>query len=281
MIVFLNGKFVDESQAMISVFDRGFLYGDGLFEGFRVFNGKLFRWEEHLRRFHRGLNVLQISSPFLDQAIRGFAEELVLRNQMPDALLRLVLTRGAGVRGYSPKGANKATMAMTMHPAPRVERGKPEGWKLIISSYKVPANDPLAQFKNCNKLPQIMARSEADAAGAEEALLLNSSGNIAEGTTSNVFWVRDGSVQTPPLPAGILPGVTRSAVIELCRKQGMPVEEVDAALDDIRNSDGVFLSLTSFGIVEILSIDGQSVKRWPALGNLHSHYCDLLTAESV
>ena len=124
-----------------------------------------------------------------------------------------------------------------------------------------------------------MARSEADAAGAEEALMLNSSGNIAEGTTSNVFWVHEGRIQTPPLPAGILPGVTRSTVIELCRRQRMEVDEIDASPEDTRNFDGAFLSLTSFGIVEVLSIDGQSMKRWPLLGKLHGDYCDLLTAE--
>lgn len=279
MIAFLNGEFVAEALATVSVFDRGFLYGDGLFEAFRVFNAKFFRWQEHLRRFHRGVKVLNIRSPFSDQELLAFAEELVSRNRMPDALLRVTLTRGSGQRGYSPRGADKPTIVMTLHPAPRMEPGKPPMWSLAISTYRLPADEPLAQFKTCNKLPQVMARSEADAAGADEAILLNNLGRLVEGSSSNMFWVDGGLVRTPPLPAGILPGVTRSAVMELCRRHGMQIEERDGSPEDLHRADGVFLSLTSFGITEGMRLDGATLKRWPLLGKLHADYCNLLESE--
>jgi branched-chain amino acid aminotransferase len=279
MIAFLNGKFIEEGQATVSVFDRGFLYGDGLFEAFRVFNGKLFRWDAHLLRFHRGVGVLNIRLPFSNDELRIFATELVSRNKMTDALLRLTLTRGPGLRGYSPRGADHPTTVMTLHPVPRFEPGKPEGWRLIVSNYRLPANEPLAAFKTCNKLQQVMARSEADRSGAEEAILLNYPGRLVEGSSSNLFWVKSGTLRTPPVPAGILPGVTRLAVLELCRKRGIKVEETDGWPDDLHQAEGVFLSLTSFGIVEGLRLDGETLQRWPLLGTLHADYCDLLMSE--
>src|SRR5579872_7032026 len=117
MIVFLNGQFVPEESAVVSVFDRGFLYGDGLFETIRIFKGKPFRWEQHLERLQRGAEFLKIKLPFSCTALPKFADELINKNQMPDALLRLTLSRGVGIRGYSPKGAEEPTVVMSLHPA--------------------------------------------------------------------------------------------------------------------------------------------------------------------
>src|SRR5207244_3239562 len=150
MIVFLNGQFVPESQAVVSIFDRSFLYGDGLFETMRIHNGKPFRWVQHLDRLRQGAEFLKIRIPFAEAALEKFAAELVTRNQMPEALLRLTLSRGVGVRGYSPKGAEQPFLAMSLHPIPVSET--PVQWKLVISSFRLPANEPLAQFKTCNKL---------------------------------------------------------------------------------------------------------------------------------
>jgi aminodeoxychorismate lyase len=256
VLIFLNGELVAEERAVVSVLDRSFLYGDGLFETMRVFNGKPFRWRQHLERLERGAEYLKIKVPFSSDALRAFAEELITRNQMPDALLRLTLSRGVGPRGYSPKGAEKPTIVMTLHPAPQ-NAGKPPRWKLITSSHRVPANEPLAQFKTCNKLVQILARAEADASGADEALLLNTDGFVVEGASSNLFWIDGEVVCTPPLASGILPGVTRAVVVEICEGLGFKTSEADIKPAELKQADGVFVSLSSFGICEAVSLDGE------------------------
>jgi aminodeoxychorismate lyase len=261
MIVFLNGEFVPEERALISVFDRGFLYGDGLFEGIRVFEGKPFRLKQHLERFHQGANFLRIAAPFPSEAVGGFAKRLIAENQMPNSLLRLTLTRGNGPRGYSPKNAERPTFVMATYPMPVVEPSNPPAWRVFISSFRLPAGEPLARFKNLNKLPQVLARAEGDAEDADEALLLNSDGCVVEGSTSNLFWLRKESVCTPPLPSGILPGVTRAVVLELCAKAGLEVREENIAPGELHKMDGAFLSLSSTGIAEVALLNGNPLKR--------------------
>jgi branched-chain amino acid aminotransferase len=278
MIVFLNGKLVPEEQAVVSVFDRGLLYGDGLFEAVRVFNGKPFRWDQHLERLQRGADFLRIRIRQPLEALRGFADQVVARNQMPDSLLRIVFTRGVGPRGYSPKGADRPTMVMSLHPAP----ARPQevfGWRLVTSTVRLPANEPLANFKTCNKLAQVLARAEADAAGANEALLLNTEGSVVEGSSSNLFWIEQGTVYTPPLAAGILPGVTRAVVMDLCRTAGLTLLEGKTTPERLRASEGLFLSLTSAGIAEAITLDGRTLARSAAVTRLHAAYWDLLVAE--
>ncbi len=280
VLVFLNGEFVPEDRAVVSVFDRSFLYGDGLFETMRIFNGKPFRWQQHMERLERGAAFLKINLPISPTALEGFASELIAKNKMPDALLRLTLSRGVGLRGYSPKGANNPVIVMSLHTAPSMT-GPPPRWKLITSSHRLPANEPLAQYKTCNKLSQILARAEADAAGADEALLLNTDGFIVEGASSNLFWVRNGAVCTSPLAAGILPGVTRAAVFEVCHSLGQMVTEANISTPDLKSAEGVFVSLSSFGIVEGESVDGESCHQSPLLTALSSAYWKLLKAESA
>jgi branched-chain amino acid aminotransferase len=280
MIVFLNGRFVSEEQALVSVFDRGFLYGDGLFEALRVAGGKPFRWGQHMERFRRGAQFLKISLPLPPEAIREAATELLSRNEASDALLRITLSRGIGLRGYSPKGAEKPTFVVSSHPLPPFDPKNPARWRLITASFRLPANEPLAEFKTCNKLPQVLARAEADDAGADEALLLNTDGFIVEGASSNLFWIDDHAVCTSPLASGVLAGVTRATVFEICRGLGCPVREASVTPDALRRSQAVFLSLSSLGIAEILSIDGQSMAQSPLLPKLRTAYWDLVRAET-
>jgi aminodeoxychorismate lyase len=298
MLVFLNGRFVPEEQAVVSVFDRGFLYGDGLFETLRVFNGKPFRWKQHLERLQRGAEFLKITLPFAAEALRAFAGELIVKNQMPDSLLRLTLSRGVGVRGYSPQGAEHPALVMSLHPSPGApasgpappgrfrrhagsETGAPQAWKLITSSFRLPAGEPLAQFKTCCKLPQILARAEADAAGADEALLLNTGGFVVEAAGSNLFWIEGGAVCTPSLASGVLPGVTRAAVLEICRSLGFRCRESGVTSEKLKRSEGIFLSLSSWGVVAAKSLDGEALKQSPLIGQLRLAYRDLVRSETA
>lgn len=281
MIVFLNGRFVSEERAMVSVFDRGFLYGDGLFEVVRICNGKPFRWAEHLQRFWRGADFLQMHPPYSPGEMEHIAMQLIAKNGTPEALLRLTLSRGAGLRGYSPKGADSPVFVMTLHPMAQVDLNHPPLWKLVTASHRLPARAPLASFKNANKLPQILARAEADAAGADEALLLNTSGRVVEGTTSNLFWVKRGVVCTPPLAAGILPGVTRVVVREICRALKIPSGEISPRRRDLSSAEGVFLSMSSWGIVEAAELDGRKLRRARCVKKIQQCYGEWLRTETA
>jgi branched-chain amino acid aminotransferase len=272
MIVFLNGEFVAEEKAMVSVFDRGFLYGDGLFEGMIVVRGRPFRWNEHMARLEQGIKFLKLTLPYSPAQLLDFALRLIERNSMPRCILRLCLSRGITGRGYSPKNAERPAVVMSLHPVPEIKGTRPPRWRVITSSFRLPVNDPLTRFKTANKLQQVLARAEADAAGAQEALLLNTSDRIAEGTTSNLFWVRDGVVRTPPLPGGALPGVTRQTILDLCVKMKVPWRELQARTAALRGADGVFLTMTSMGVVEVESLDGRRLKRSPLVKKLWAAY---------
>jgi aminodeoxychorismate lyase len=276
VLIFLNGRFVPAESAVVSIFDRGFLYGDGLFESMRVFNGKPFRWREHLERLQHGADFLKIKMPHSDETLRKAVDELIAKNKMPDALLRVTLSRGVGVRGYSPSGADKPTLVISLHPAPPAGDSVPR-WKLIVSSQRLPAGDPLAQFKTCNKLPQILARAEADAAGADEALLLNTDGFVVEGASSNLFWIENDIVCTPPLASGILSGVTRAVVFEICEGLGSKLIERNIGREKLKQTDGVFLSLSSWGVIQAVSLDGEALKTPPLSAKIQDNYRRLYT----
>ena len=280
MIVFVNGRFIPEAEATVSVFDRGFLYGDGLFETLLVANGKPFRWEQHLLRLRRGAELLNIKIPFSPEELRKFVARLVADNQMPQALLRLTLTRGVGVRGYSPQRAVHPTFTMSLHPAQSQDPARPLQWRLVCSNIRLPSGELLAHYKTCNKLPQILARAEADALGADEALLLNTDGHIVEASSANLFWLAGRFLHTPPVAAGVLPGVTREVLFELARELGLDVRETSISKEDLHKTDGVFLSLSSLGIVEAASLDGRDLKRSPLVPRLSEAYWRVVDTET-
>jgi branched-chain amino acid aminotransferase len=279
MLVFLNGEFVPEERAVVSVFDRSFLYGDGLFETMCVVNGKPFRWAQHMERLRRGADFLRIKIPLGGKALAKFAAELIAKNQLPNGLLRLTLSRGVGLRGYSPKGADKPTLVMTLHPAPEASGIGSTGWKLITASFRLPAGETLAHFKTANKLAQVLARAEADTAGADEALLLNTDGFAVEGASSNLFWVQSGAVCTPPMTSGVLGGVTRAVVLELCHELALPVRETTVTPVALREAEGAFLTLSTLGVMPAAELDGVPLRQSPLVEKLGYAYGELLKKE--
>jgi aminodeoxychorismate lyase len=281
MTVFLNGRFVLKEDALVSVFDRGFLYGDGLFETIRVSNGRPFRWRQHWERLQRGAEFLRLRLPFSAEEIRSFAGKLIQRNKMPESVLRISLSRGPGKRGYSLEGAATPCLVITLHPMPKEERKAPFYWNLITSSFRLPSHNPLALFKTCNKLLHIMARAEAETKKSEEALLMNTEGIVAECSSSNLFWIEGERLFTPPLESGILPGVTRSLVIELCPSLRVPCQEKCIKPSRLRKADGVFLTLSTFGIVGAISLDGIPLQCSPMIEKLHLAYREVLERETT
>jgi branched-chain amino acid aminotransferase len=280
MIAFCNGEFLPEHEAKVSVFDRGFLYGDGIFETIRICQGAPFRWDQHLERLREGASALRIRVPIADKDLAATAQELVRRNQLPEAILRITLSRGAGRRGYSPAGADQPTIVMTVHAALSAGLENPGCWRIVTSSLRASSGDPLALLKSASKLPQVLARAEAEARGADEALFLNGEGEATEGASANLFWIEHGTVWTTPLTSPALPGVTRRVVLDLCRELAVPFAEGRCPLKRLWEAEGVFLTLTSLGIVEGVSLDGQQLSRSPLTRKLHRAYQQLVVRES-
>lgn len=279
MLVFLNGLFVPEEQAQVPVTDRGFLYGDGLFETLRVFNGRPFRLAQHLERLVRGAEYLGIKLPHPARQIQRFAEELITRNKMTDAVLRVTLTRGSGQRGYTPPAEHTPTLLITSHPAPPLDPLQPAVCSLVTSTIRVPAADALSSFKIANRLPQIMARREAQAQGADEALMLNTNGEVAEAAGANLFWIYRDKVCTIPTGRGVLPGITRAVVLEICQTLNLPTNKRVIKPRALPECDAIFLTQSVQGIVVVASFDGQPVPQSPLVEQLHRTYCEMLARE--
>lgn len=276
MQTFLNGRFLPADQAVVPITDRGFLYGDGLFETIRVRSGTPLWWSRHLARLQRGAELLRLKLPWSGTELRQFATELIAKNALPDCILRLTVSRGSGARGYSIQGADSPTVAMTLHPL----RPPPAAVRLATATIRVPAHDPLSAIKTANKLPQILARAEAEERGADEALLLNLEGDVAEAASSNVFWIRNGTVCTPPVSAGALAGVTREVVLEICRAHQLPTLEESITRSALLGIDGVFLTNSGQGIVPATEIDGQKLKQSPLVARLQEWLSTVETTEA-
>ncbi|MGV3771436.1 MAG: aminotransferase class IV [Verrucomicrobiales bacterium] len=268
MIYFLNGQFVPEAEATVSIMDRGFLYGDGLFETLRAWQGEFPMWDSHWERFSFGAQYLGISLPLSSGQLKETCTRLVERNEMREATLRITLTRGIGSRGYSPAGAEHPTLAITIHPVTAPKRS----FTAITSRFALPSDDPIAGFKNCNKIRQILARAEADAAGADEAILLNEKGFAVEGSTTNLFWFSGEMLGTPPTCAGILPGVTRNFVLQIARELGWEFVETEITPAKLACADGLFLTASSMGCVPVSKLDGKPMSQHPNLAILQQAY---------
>jgi len=276
MLVFLNGQFVPEAQAVVPINDRGFMYGDGLFETIRVVNGRPFRMAQHLERMMRGADFLKIKCPFAPKDLEDFAGQLIEHNRMPEAILRVTLTRGPGERGYAPGAGGKPTVAMSLHAAQPFDAENPVHWKLVTSSIRTPAGDPMASFKTTSKLAHVLARMEAVERGADEALLLNTNGEVAETASGNLFWVSRGQVCTVPADRGVLPGVTRAVVLEICRTLGLATSERVIKPVPLRNAEGIFITQSVFGVVPVTALDDEPVVRSPRVDRIQRAYCEML-----
>lgn len=287
MTVFLNGKFLPAADAFVPLHDRGFLLGDGLFETLRVANGKPFRFAQHLERLSRGADFLKIKLPFAPREIQRLAAELIEKNQLPESVLRVMLSRGPGTRGYSPKGAEQPTFALTLHPLhplhplPPVDPDEPPSWSLITSSFRIPAGDALASFKTSSKLLNILARAEAEEKGADEALLLNTNGEVAETAGGNVFWVYQDKICTVPTGRGVLPGITRAVVLEICQSLGFETNKRVIKPEHLRHAAGIFVTQSTLGVVPVVAFDGEPVAPSPLVDQIAGAYNEMLLREST
>jgi branched-chain amino acid aminotransferase len=243
-LLFLNRQFVPEGMASFSVFDRGLLYGDGLFETVRIYTGKFFRLGAHLKRLFDGLKVLGIKIPYTRAEMEIFARELALTNRIHEGFARIVVTRGEGFLGFSPRGSRNPHVAICARERLVAARQK-EAWRLTVHSRPI-APIPL---KSLSYLPHILAKKEAEDRGFDDAILLDSRGMVVEATASNLFLWKDGTLLTPSLSTGCLPGITREEVIKVARKEGYRVLEKKFGVRECRKADGIFLTNSLLEIV--------------------------------
>lgn len=261
MKIWFDGKLVDQDEARVSVFDHGTLYGDGCFEGIRFYSGKVFRLQEHIVRLFDSMRYLLIDCPWSFEEVCAATEETVAASGMQDGYIRLVVTRGAGDLGLNPKNCPKASMFIivqniALYPKEMYENGL----SMITSSYRRPNPDVLCQqVKSLNYLNSISAKIEAVQQGAGEALMLNQRGNVAECTGDNIFIVKNGEVQTPPLTEGALGGITRHAVMDICAELGIPCVEKVLNRFDILSADECFLTGTAAEVIAATSLDGRTI----------------------
>ena len=282
MIAYVRGEFLPEEQATVPLLDRGYLYGDGLFETILVHQGRPFRWAQHLERLRKGADFLGIVPPLTPREVRGVMNELIKQNGVERAVLRVALSRGVGRRGYSPVGAVKPTLAISVHPAPEIDPASPPQWRMCTSTLvRVPANDRLSVFKTSSKLSHVVARAEADAAGVDEALLVNTNNEVTEATGGNIFWLWRDVIHTNPTAVGALPGITRAVVLELCTALGLRTQKKIVRVDMLKHAEAVFLTQSTHGIVPVLSLDEVEFAIPPALGTLSRAYWDLVAKESA
>jgi len=259
--IFLDGKLVPENEAKISVFDHGLLYGDGVFEGIRIYNGRIFRLAEHLDRLFASAQALALTVPMSREELTQACIATSQANGLRDGYIRLVVTRGVGYLGLNPFKCPKASVfiiAATIELYP--EEVYRTGLKLITAATQ--RINPAAlspSIKSLNYLNNILAKIEAVNAGTLEAIMLNSQGYVAECTGDNIFIVRGGKIETPPISAGALNGITRSVVIELARQRGISVTEPNLTRYDLLTADECFLTGTAAEIVPVATIDGRTI----------------------
>jgi len=261
MKVYIDGAIVDGEQARVSVFDHGLLYGDGVFEGIRAWDGRVFRLDDHLQRLSYGAKSLHLPLPMGLDELRDIVQQTVNAAAISEAYIRLVVTRGVGVLGIDIDSCREPKVFCIVDSLKIFPREKQlAGISLRTSSYRRPDSDVLdPRVKSLNYLNNILARVQAKRSGADEALLLNSRGHIAEASVANLFVVREGVLRTPPTSDGGLDGMTRRTVIELAQRYGIPVREVSLTRMDLFRADDVFLTGTGAGLVRVNRLDDEVV----------------------
>ena len=272
MIVFINGNFIEEEEATISVFDRGFLYGDGVFETLRIYNGKPFLFDRHIGRLSHGLGSLFIGDKYSFSEYLEHTRELIEKNNVTEGVLRIQATRGPGKRGYSTTGNYDPTVLISLHEAPNVDLNNVLPVKLATSTQILSDHDPFSTLKTTNKLANIVALREAEKVGMDDALLTNHNGNITEASGSNVFWTRDNTLFTPPVNSGCLSGITRGMILELAIALKLPTSQQDITPTELGNAESVFLTNSVREIQPVIQIDDKSIAISPLIGRLHTAY---------
>jgi len=281
--VYIDGQFYPKEEAKVSVFDHGFLYGDGVFEGIRAYNGSVFALTEHLDRLYASAKSIWLEVPISWKEMEEAVLETLRRNNLKDAYIRLVVSRGYGDLGLDPRKCKKATVvciadAIALYP-PEVYT---VGMKVIsVGTRRNPVDTLSPQIKSLNYLTGIMAKISAITMGYPEVIMLNQNGYVCEGTGDNIFIIKKGKVMTPPAYLGILPGITRESVMNMARGLGYQVEEAVFTLHDVYTCDEMFLTGTAAEVVPVISADARQIgegKPGPITTTLIGHFREMVAS---
>ncbi|OAJ72567.1 branched-chain amino acid aminotransferase [Brevibacillus sp. SKDU10] len=261
-LIYLNGEFVEKENAKISVYDHGFLYGDGIFEGIRVYNGNIFRLQEHIERLYESALSIMLVIPMKIEEMMDAVVETVRKNELRDAYIRLVISRGDGDLGLDPRSCKRANIViiveqLRLFPQELYETG------LKIVTVPTRRNKPDAlnpKIKSLNYLNNVMVRMEASMANVSEALMLNSEGYVTEGSGDNIFLVKKGVIYTPPTYLGALDGITRQAIMDIARELGYVVKEEPFTRHDVYIADEVFLTGTAAEVISVSEVDARVIR---------------------
>lgn len=261
LTIYLDGEYVPRERAVVSIFDHGLLYGDGIFEGIRAYHGRVFKLAEHLDRLYESARSIALTIPIPKEEMEEVVLETLRRNNLRDAYIRLVVTRGVGDLGLDPRKCPRATIfciaaTIQLYPKEFYEKG------LSVITVSTRRNLPTAcnpRVKSLNYLNNIYAKIEANLAGVPEAIMLNHEGYVAEATGDNIFLVKNGVLITPPTHLGLLEGITRNAVMDLAREKGIPVEEKVFTMHDVYIADECFLTGTAAEVIPTVQVDGRPV----------------------
>lgn len=261
MQIYIDGKFYSKEDAKISVFDHCLLYGDGVFEGIRIYHNRIFKLDDHLRRLFKSALYINLDIGMQFDELRQATLETARRNGLRDGYIRLIVTRGAGTLGLSPWLCPKPTIIiivdqLTLYPKEMYEHGT----NMVTASTRRNLNVALApQVKTCNYLNNVLAKMEAKHAGATEALMLNDQGYVAEAAADNLFIVRGVELATPALYLGALPGITRAVAMELAAQQNIPTQEACLTLFDLYTAEECFLTGTAAEIIPVIKLDDRMI----------------------
>ena len=261
MKIYLDGKYCSERDAKVSVFDHGLLYGDGIFEGIRAYNGRVFKLKEHIDRLFCSAKAILLTLPMTHKAIMAAVVETCRRNRIRDGYVRLVVTRGVGTLGLNPNRCKNPSVIII---AGKIQLYPPALYQRGMDIITVPTTRNLHSalnpaIKSLNYLNNVLAKIEANNGGCEEAVMLNAEGFVAECTGDNLFIVKEGHLLTPPLSAGALYGITRRVVMDLAAQSGLKVSEPNLTRYDLFNADECFLTGTGAEVVPVVKIDGRVI----------------------
>jgi len=261
MKIYIDGKYYDERNARVSVFDHGLLYGDGIFEGIRAYNGRVFKLKEHIDRLFYSAKAILLTIPMSHADMMAAVVETCRRNKVRDGYIRLVVTRGPGTLGLNPNRCKNPSVIII---AGKIQLYPPELYQQGMGIVTVATTRNLHSalnpaIKSLNYLNNILAKIEANNAGCEEAVMLNAEGFVAECTGDNIFIIKEGHLLTPPLAAGALYGITRRVVMELGAQSGLKVSEPNLTRYDLFNADECFLTGTAAELMPVVKIDGRVI----------------------
>lgn len=285
-LIYMNGEYVTEENAKVSVFDHGFLYGDGIFEGIRAYSGNVFRLKEHIDRLYDSAKSILLNIAMTKEEMMGKVVETVRMNNMQDAYIRLVVSRGKGDLSLNPVSCKKPEIVIiastvTLFSAEMHERG------LKIVTVPTRRNTPDAlnpKIKSLNYLNNVLVKIEANLAGVSEALMLNAEGYVAEGSGDNLFIIKNGKLYTPPSYVGALEGITRQAIIDIAKKNGYEVLEQPFTRHDVYVADEVFLTGTAAEVIAVSEVDGRQIGnggQGPITKHLLKEFQYLVTVDGV